>query len=58
MTKTTYPDMRVEASDAACLRGLTKLSILMRVFVEMYEFSGLFSALTLCIKNHKVEKEK
>lgn len=48
-----------ETCDAACLRGLTKLSILIRVFVEMHEFSGSFSALILCIKkeNHKVEEE-
>lgn len=52
-----------EASDTACLRGLTKLSILVRVSVEMHEFSGSFSALTLYIKknerkNHRVREEK
>lgn len=50
MTKTTYPGIRAEASDTACLRDLTKLSSLMREFVEIFELSGSFSALTLCIK--------
>lgn len=53
MTKTTYPGMRAEASDTAGLRGLTKLSSLMREFVEISEFSDSFSALTLCIKKKK-----
>lgn len=46
----TYPGMRAEASDTACLRSLSKLSILMRLFVEMREIPGSLSALTLYIK--------
>lgn len=49
--------MTAEASDMACLRDLTKLSILIRVFVERHEFSGSFFALTLYIKrNYTMEK--
>lgn len=50
MTKTTYPGMTVEVSDTARLRGLTKLSILMRLLVRLDDFAGFdtdFSALTL-----------
>lgn len=50
MTEITYPGMRADASDTGCLRGLSKLSILMRLFVEMREFSSSRCALTLCIK--------
>ena len=46
----TYPGMRAEASDTACLRSLSKLSILMRLFAEMREIPGSLSALTLCRK--------
>ena len=58
MPKTTYPGMTAEASDMACLRDLTKLSILIRVFVEMHEFSGSFSPLTLYIKRNSTVEEK
>ena len=57
MTETTYPGMRAEASDTACLRGLSKLSILMRLFLEMREFSSSCSALTLCIKKSQGREE-
>ena len=42
--------MRAEASDTACLRSLSKLSILMRLFAEMREIPSSLSALTLCRK--------
>lgn len=51
MRRTTYPCKR-GVSDTASLRGLTKLSILIRVSVEIHEFPGSFSALTLCIKKN------
>lgn len=50
MREITYPGMRAEASDTACLRSLSILSILMRLFVEMREIPGSLSALTLCRK--------
>ena len=52
MAKTTYLGMRA-VSDTPCLRGLTKLSSLMREFVEICEPSGSFSALTLYKKENE-----
>lgn len=43
-------------SDTPCLRGLTKLSSLMREFVEICEPSGSFSALTLYKKENEGER--